>query len=593
MLRVVAIWIAIATGPLLPLAAKIRCMDRIGRYRIISEVGRGAMGVVYRAADPSIGREVALKTVRLDVEGRDKLRERLFREARSAGVLSHPGIVTIYDMGDEDGLAYIAMALVRGPSLEALLSAPEPMSGARFFSILRQTAIALDYAHSRGVVHRDIKPGNIMTDEDGYVKITDFGIARFASAKRLNETRTITGTPNYMSPEQVQGLDADGRTDQFSLGVVAWEMLTGEKPFSGDNLSTVVYRIVSEEPLPAQHLNGTLTPRIDEVLRRALAKDPAKRFANCAGFVGALEMACAESPGWMPVAVGAAASLPTIGTQWSEVVPGPSPVRAAEAAAPAVEAAAPAVEAAAPAVEAAAPAVERAKPAPKRARAWWWLAAGVLTLIALGAVWLGAGGQPWQPEQTTDRALSPVVHGRQQPDQPVEVPPVVQSDPVPEPPQPARPEPGEAERASTPQQPTGLLQDLRLASAPAGARVILDNNTALSCETPCVLHARPGTHHINISLAGYRNEYREFHVQDAALDLTPITLQQVMGTLMLSSTPDGATVTVDGIRAAQTTPSALPLKPGSHVLVVEKGGMQHSETVQVGEGTVYLHVTLR
>lgn len=520
------------------------------------------MGVVYRAADPSIGREVALKTVRLDVEGRDKLRERLFREARSAGVLSHPGIVTIYDMGDEDGLAYIAMALVRGPSLEAILSAPEPMSGARFFSILRQTAVALDYAHSRGVVHRDIKPGNIMTDEDGHVKITDFGIARFASAQLLNETRTITGTPNYMSPEQVQGLDADGRTDQFSLGVVAWEMLTGEKPFSGENLSTVVYRIVSEEPLPAQQLNGTLTPRIDEVLRRTLAKDPAKRFANCAGFVGALEMACAESPGWMPVAAGAAASLPTIGTQWSEVVAAPAPVLPAEP----------------------------AKPIAARGKTWWWIAAATLAIIIGGAVW-----RPWEPEPapTEARAVPAAIPASQEPERPVEIPPVVHSDPVPEPPQTPTPEPAEAERAAKPSQPAGLLQDLRLASTPAGARVILDNNTALSCDTPCVLHARPGTHHINISLAGYRNEYREFRVEDAALDVPPITLQQVMGTLMLSSTPDGATVTVDGIRAPQTTPAALSLKPGSHVLVVEKGGTRHRETVQVGEGTVYLRVTLR
>lgn len=528
-------------------------MDRIGRYRIISEVGRGAMGVVYRAADPSIGREVALKTVRLDVDGRDKLRERLFREARSAGVLSHPGIVTIYDMGDEDGLAYIAMALVRGPSLEALLCSPAPLSGARFFAILRQTAIALDYAHSRGVVHRDIKPGNIMTDEDGHVKITDFGIARFASAQRLNETTTITGTPNYMSPEQVQGLNADGRTDQFSLGVVAWEMLTGEKPFSGENLSTVVYRIVSEEPLPAQHLNGTLTPRIDEVLRRALAKDAAKRFANCAGFVDALEMACTESPGWMPVAVGAGASLPTIGTQWSERVTEPTP----------------------------APSAEPARPTPARGTTRWWLAGAALAVVALAGIW-----QPWTSEPTVDRDLPPAVPSSQLPTQPVELPqaelppvelpPVVHSDPVPEPPQ-----------------PTGLLQDLRIASSPAGARVVLNNNAALSCDTPCVLHARPGTHHIHVSMEGYRNEYRELQVEDKALDMPLFSLQQVMGTLMLSSTPDGAAISVDGNRLQQLTPAAIPLKPGSHVLVVEKASMRHSETVQVGEATVYLRVTLR
>src|ERR1022692_1680127 len=157
-------------------------MHTIGRYRIIAELGRGAMGVVYHATDPAIGRSVAIKTIRIrdihDTQQREKLRERLFREARSAGVLSHPNIVTIYDMDEADGLAYIAMAYVNGPTLEKILASPEPLSGARMLRILLQAASALDYAHGKGIVHRDVKPANIMTDEDSSVKITDFGIAR-------------------------------------------------------------------------------------------------------------------------------------------------------------------------------------------------------------------------------------------------------------------------------------------------------------------------------------------------------------------------------------------------------------------------------
>ena len=290
-------------------------MEQIGRYRIIGELGRGAMGVVYHATDPAIGRSVAIKTIRIldinDTERRDKLRERLFREARSAGVLSHPNIVTIYDMDETEGLAYIAMAYVNGPTLEKILESDAPLSGANMLRILRQTALGLDYAHGRGIIHRDIKPANIMTDEDGAVKITDFGIAKITAVSSMTQTRTVVGTPNYMSPEQVQGLAVDGRSDQFSLAVIAYEILTGERPFQGEHLSTIVYRIVAEQPPEAHQINGTLTPQIHEVLSRGLAKKPEDRYPTCSSFVGALEMACAESRGWKTVTAGGAAAMPT------------------------------------------------------------------------------------------------------------------------------------------------------------------------------------------------------------------------------------------------------------------------------------------
>jgi serine/threonine-protein kinase len=294
-------------------------MEQIGRYRIIGELGRGAMGVVYHATDPAIGRSVAIKTIRIldinDTERRDKLRERLFREARSAGVLSHPNIVTIYDMDETDGLAYIAMAYVNGPTLEKILESDAPLSGANMLRILRQTALGLDYAHGRGIIHRDIKPANIMTDEDGAVKITDFGIAKITAVTSMTQTRTVVGTPNYMSPEQVQGLAVNGRSDQFSLAVIAYEILTGERPFQGEHLSTIVYRIVAEQPPEAHQINGTLTPQIHEVLSRGLAKKPEDRYPTCSSFVGALEMACAESRGWKTVPAGGAAAMPTVAVE--------------------------------------------------------------------------------------------------------------------------------------------------------------------------------------------------------------------------------------------------------------------------------------
>src|SRR3984957_15702432 len=294
-------------------------VERIGRYRIIGELGRGAMGVVYHATDPAIGRSVAIKTIRIrdinDTQQREKLRERLFREARSAGGLSHPNIVTFYDMDEADGLAYIAMAYVNGPTLEKILGSEAPLSGANMLRILRQTALGLDYAHGGGIVHRDVKPANIMTDEDGAVKITDFGIAKITALNNLTETRTVVGTPNYMSPEQVQGLGVDGRSDQFSLAVIAYEILTGERPFQGEHLSTVVYRIVAEQPAEAHRINATLTPQIHAVLSRGLAKKPEDRYPSCSTFVGALEMACAESRGWKTVPAGGAAAMPTLAVE--------------------------------------------------------------------------------------------------------------------------------------------------------------------------------------------------------------------------------------------------------------------------------------
>src|SRR5208283_1787726 len=176
-------------------------MDRIGRYKIVRELGRGAMGVVYHAIDPNIGRPVAIKTINLATvlkpDEQERMRERLFREARSAGILSHPGIVTVYDVEQQGDLAYIAMEYVDGPTLDQLLSAPEPLPPARMFAILGQTAAALDYAHQKGIVHRDIKPANIMIAADGTAKISDFGIAKVSASEQFTMTGSIVGTPHY------------------------------------------------------------------------------------------------------------------------------------------------------------------------------------------------------------------------------------------------------------------------------------------------------------------------------------------------------------------------------------------------------------
>src|ERR1700722_14530481 len=223
---------------------------RIGRYLATRELGRGAMGIVYEAFDPLIGRKVAVKVIHLQDfadEGKAQfLRDRLFREARSAGALSHPGIVIVFDVGQEGELAFIAMECVEGVSLSELAQG-RTIPRADALDILRQTAAALDYAHRNGVVHRDIKPANILLDKGVTVKVADFGIAKITSTEHHTVTGMVMGTPSYMSPEQIEALPSDGRSDQFSLAVVAYELLTGRRPFLSDSLATLAHMIVFAE----------------------------------------------------------------------------------------------------------------------------------------------------------------------------------------------------------------------------------------------------------------------------------------------------------------------------------------------------------
>jgi serine/threonine-protein kinase len=292
-------------------------MEQIGRYKIVGELGRGAMGIVYKAQDPAIGRMIAVKSIRLgeltEESERDRLRERLFREAQSAGILSHPGIVTIYDIAEEDDMAYIFMELVNGPPLEKMLRAEQAPDKETLLSLMRQVAAALDYAHKKGIVHRDIKPANIMVHEDGTAKVTDFGVAKIVS-QQLTRAGTIMGTPSYMSPEQVQGLPVSGRSDQFSLAVIAYEILTGDKPFNAEYLPTLLFKIVREEPIAPHRLNPTLLPVVESVMRKALAKNPEERYETCVDFVDALAAACNASPHWVPLPRGVSTNLPTAGS---------------------------------------------------------------------------------------------------------------------------------------------------------------------------------------------------------------------------------------------------------------------------------------
>jgi serine/threonine protein kinase len=257
-------------------------LKTLGRYRIVGELGRGAMGVVFRALDPLIEREVAIKTLLPDLpaEVMAEVRERFIREARSAGRLSHPNIVTIFDVGEQDGIAYIAMELLKGHSLLEVLKHPQRLAFATIANVIAQVADALDMAQQHNIVHRDVKPANIMVDNAGRVKLTDFGVA-YVPASTITGNGTALGSPRYMSPEQVTGAPIDPRSDIFSLGVVLYELLTKRTPFEHEGDTTIfalMNRIASTPHPPVREVDSSVPAPFEHIVDRALAKKPAERY---------------------------------------------------------------------------------------------------------------------------------------------------------------------------------------------------------------------------------------------------------------------------------------------------------------------------
>jgi serine/threonine-protein kinase len=573
-------------------------MDRIGRYKIVRELGRGAMGIVYHAIDPNIGRPVAIKTIQLG-QGRkpeemERMRERLFREARSAGMLSHPGIVTIYDVEQQGDLAYIAMEYVDGPTLDQLMNEPATMAPEKMFSILAQAAVALDYAHSKGIVHRDVKPANIMITKDGTTKITDFGIAKITAIESLTMTNAIVGTPHYMSPEQVQGQPIDGRSDQFSLTVIAYELLTGEKPYTGEHLTTVVYKIVAEEPALPHRLNPSITGGIESVIRKGLSKRADSRYRNCQEFTAALEEACLAAKGWKLMPRGGVLNEPTIADVASPGAPPPLPPprrpRGRETTAT----------------------VTRKKLGFLPFLVAVLFVAGLLAGIGWQELpWLMPSARhdqhaqeqsPLHPPDTQSPA-KPTLPGEEKPSPvgPAQTPPVTSQEPASTPPtetksateeapkraieEPARQEPPKSEPKVNVQQVPGrrggAAQDVLAVSSPGGATATLDGNPAIACTTPCTLPSPPGRHTVSFVLAGHQIERREINVGGGPVEMPPVMLRAAVGTLMLSSVPTGASVSVDGKKIDMVTPAQIPLTFGTYSVTVEKDGKRSTEKIEI------------
>jgi serine/threonine protein kinase len=269
--------------------------ERIGRYRIVAEIGRGAMGVVYRGEDEALARSVAIKTIIASMDPAEQAGylARFRQEARAVGGLNHPGIITVYEFGDQDGVAYLAMEFLEGRELRDIMTAGR-MEVAVAVELAAQVAEGLAFAHARGIVHRDVKPANVMVIAGNRAKLMDFGIARVRTSDVKTQTGMMLGSPKYMSPEQVMGRPIDNRSDVFSLGTVLYEMLAGMAPFSGEEIHQLMLQVCSARPAPPSSLNPAVSRTLDLIVARALEKEPQARYADAGAMAADLRAALAE-----------------------------------------------------------------------------------------------------------------------------------------------------------------------------------------------------------------------------------------------------------------------------------------------------------
>ncbi|MBL8232559.1 MAG: protein kinase [Bryobacterales bacterium] len=570
----------------------------IGRYQVRKELGRGAMGVVYLAEDPAIGRSVAIKTVNFDVTSGDAeeklLMERLIKEARSAGSLTHPGIITIYDIGQTAASAYIVMEYVTGGTLldrmrQGGLTADDALEW------LEQSAAALDYAHSKGVLHRDVKPANIMIDATGRVRIMDFGIARITAQQTMKQT-SVMGTPAYMAPEQVANKSISAASDQFSLAVLAYELLSGKKPFAADSISALMFSIVYNDPLPIEEANPALPHAAGEVLKKALAKEPSQRYPNCKQMAAALRqaltgvapMAQAETTAGLTASVPPpqTAATPTMTALFNDAPSAATPPAAATSASPAKPVPLPsatvsaAASQAVPAPHASEPpaqtiasrTINRMAQDDERKTGMNPLVIGGIAAVVL----LAAGVALWQSSSTKEPAPEPAKQ---------EAPSPVASAPAAKSPQPATPVAPAAKTApaqASPSSPatksvSAALAKLEIYTTPSGATVKSGDQT---CVSPCNFELKPGEHKVSVMLEGYKPEIRIVSVTEPKE--LHLTLRQPMGTLIMPE-PVGATVTVAG--KTLTVPLSVQLPAGSHKIEVNNKGNVFTHTVKIEDDT--------
>jgi hypothetical protein len=566
-------------------------LTKIGRYQIIEELGRGAMGVVYRGFDPTIGRTVAIKTLQLDTCDPELL-ARFRREAQTAGVLSHPNIVTIYDAGEDGGVFYIAMELVEGETLRKILvGGPLPVE--RTVRLVEQMGAALDYAHGHYIVHRDIKPANIVVSND-HVKVMDFGVAKITGVN-LTVAGQMMGTPAYMAPEVVKGGEADGRADIFSLGVVLYEMLTGAKPFGGHDITTVIYKIMEAQPEAPAALNSLLDAGLNYVALKALAKEPAERYQTCAELIADLrnyrayqeagrKLAGRERTVGKSVQEAGADTATGTGTVLS-VGPPPCAPPSAEAL-ESGKSATPQGRAPRPAVarvpqgsgELEAPTMILGRVSSGKKK--WIAAAGIVVALALaggGVLWKTrrptavpsrkAGPAALQPTAGAQSALAPAAETAA-PSGAVTAAP-------------AEPSPGKPAAAS----PKPEIEFQVSATAnPASIRI--DGRERPDWQTPHRFKLPIGKHSIEVRKEGYRPARQEVEFTRSGPRSLVLELAPLLATVQISTIPPAAEVYIDGQLQPAATPSAYSVSQGRHKIELRKPGYQAVERIlEAGEAT--------
>jgi serine/threonine-protein kinase len=632
--------------------------ETIGRYEVESVIGRGAMAVVYRGIDPTIGRTLALKTMRFDVHSmeRNEVLARFRNEARAAGKLMHPNLVTIYDAGEQDGTFYIAMECVEGQTLQALLSEQRIIPLDRTIDIMSQICAGLDYAHANGVVHRDIKPANLMITRSGVVKIMDFGIAK--TGTQLAGGEDILGTPNYISPEMVKGEVVDGRSDLFSAGVILYEMLLGERPFTAPNISTIIYKIVNEPLSP--DLETQVHPALATILRRALSKHPSDRYQSGTDLVGALRsyqalltqpIPKADAPGAVvtgatggngaAVAPKAADATPQLAS-FAETTYQAPPVFGSDVPieflgnsvssygedSQSITQGPPGMDWSVPAdpvpanfgpiapigLRAAAQRISPAamKKGPGGGRGVLLFAIVLVTIAALGVGYLKIVKHT-APKAVAAPASDPVIVPQAErlrvPDRGVnkEDTAVVESDPAAT--DAANAVVAKKQKVLTsqailkasapadpaPMTPTVLTSDLSIVTRPSGATVQLDGQNR-SEKTPFTATGlKEGTHTLIFTKPGFLPVTHTVEVAAGAIDSLTVNLAPAPTAVAFESTPAGATINVDDEPTGQVTPATVKLSAGTHSISIVKPGFEEATgNVQLAHGdTQHFSVVLQ
>ena len=572
-------------------------LTRAGRYQIVSELGRGSMGVVYQGFDPIIGRTVAIKTMLTEGFAPAEFEEykaRFQREAQSAGILAHPNIVTVYDFGEDSGVLYLAMEFLEGKSLQALVEEQTILPVETIIPMYEQVCSALDHAHRHRIVHRDIKPANIMILESGLVKVTDFGIAKMMSMG-MTQAGQILGTPNYMSPEQVKGRSVDGRSDIFSLGVILYELVTGEKPFGGQNITTVIYKIINENPISPRELDATIPVGLSYVIQKALAKSQDERYQTCRELAEDLRNYRSVGGAAAPSAT-VILRVPPIQAPPPEALPPPARVPSAPVAAQPQVAAEPQ-----PPRPLSVQVIPPHRPQPRGASPAVWV---LLTLLVVGAAGGGyyyfkykpehpaatpttptaerpaetpgtttppatEGGTPTTPqtETVTTPPSNPPTETAAAQNTPSEPKPQVREAQGPELARPTAPPPAGGRGTAAPK-----IGQLVVTSNVDGAKITIDGRSAPGWVTPCTIPNLPaGAHSVVVSREGYSDAQESVTVEGGRTATVRPTLTVPSGEISIETNPPGIEVFIDG-QAVGLSPARKTLGVGQHTYALRQAG---------------------